>query len=68
MAKFGSGNGDWGTYAGADYDDQLWKLTPRFKSSGDVDVVWSFDNRAGSQDLTKEITITTGFSSLYQLL
>jgi hypothetical protein len=63
MAKWGKKDDDWGTYAGPDYDSQLWKLKPRFKSEGVADVLWSCDNREGSQDIAEEITITTGLKS-----
>ena len=60
MAKWGKGDGEWGTYAGQDYDDQLWKLTPRFGAAGIADVLWSVDNRKGANDFSETITITRG--------
>jgi len=65
MTKFGKSDGNWGTYTGpAVYDDQHWKVTPRFESSGLLwDTIWQIDNRQGSMPVTKEITITTGLKT-----
>ena len=60
LTKFGKDDGNWGTYDGADYDDQIWKLTPRFKAEVKDVILWSCDNREGSQDFSEEITVTTG--------
>lgn len=60
MAKWGKGDGDWGTYSKADYEDQLWKLVPRFEAKFDEVVIWSCDNRQGSQPLEEEIEVTQG--------
>ncbi len=32
MAKWGKANGDWGTYSGADGNDRLWRLVPRYEA------------------------------------
>lgn len=45
ITKWGDGDDDWGTYVGPDYDDQLWKLVPRFKASASEREIWSCDNR-----------------------
>ena len=60
IAKWGKGDGDWGTYTEGFYEDQLWKLVPRFKAEIRNVTVWSVDNRQGTLDFTEEITVTTG--------
>lgn len=61
IAKWGKGDGDWGTYNGRNYDDQLWKLTPRFRAAECMEnVLWEFDNRGASRDISQEVTQTTG--------
>ena len=60
MAKWGKGDGDWGTYDGKDYDSQLWKLTPRYTSKDYTDVIWECDNRTGSQDFSEERFVRRG--------
>ncbi len=32
MAKWGKDNGAWGTYGGAEGNDQLWRLVPRYEA------------------------------------
>ena len=31
LTKWGKPDDSWGTYAGPNYPDQLWKLVPRYK-------------------------------------
>ena len=60
LAKWGKGDGDWGTYDGDIYEDQSWKLVPRFKANVSNVTIWSCDNRQGSEPFSEEITVTTG--------
>jgi hypothetical protein len=47
-------------YGGPLYEDQLWKLVPRFTVSIQTEQLFQFDNRQGSKPISKEITVTTG--------
>lgn len=60
MAKYGHEDRDVAMYSGPRYQDQLWRLVPRFEVSIRTDKVFHFDNRQGSSPVPKEITVTTG--------
>ena len=60
LAKWGKGDGDWGTYDGDIYEDQSWKLVPRFKANVSNVTIWSCDNRRGSIPFSQKIIVTTG--------
>lgn len=60
IAKWGKKDGDWGTYAGPLYEDQDWKLVPRFQADIKEVIIWSCDNREGTQDFSEKIKVTTG--------
>ena len=60
IAKYSSKDNDIGIYTGAQYPDQLWRLVPRFKANIYTDMVFHFDNRQGSTDITREVSVTTG--------
>ena len=61
LAKWGKDDDDWGTYSGSEeYDDQIWKLTPRFRANVQEIVIWEADNRKGSNDFTEVVTVTKG--------
>ncbi|CAB4005144.1 tetratricopeptide repeat 28-like [Paramuricea clavata] len=60
IAKWGKGDGEWGTYDGDLYDDQVWKLVPRFKAAISNINIWSCDNREGSVDFSEEKSVTIG--------
>ena len=60
IAKYGSRDSDVGMYDGPKYNDQLWRLVPRFKANIYTDEVFHFDNRQGSTEITREISITYG--------
>lgn len=71
LAKWGKGDGDFGTYSGANHNNQLWTLTPKYKVllPGGVadeklnwDTIFEADNRKGSKDFQKEVTVTTGLT------
>ena len=47
-------------YGGPKYPDQLWRLVPRFKANFFTDQVFHFDNRQGSNPITREVSVTTG--------
>ena len=49
LAKWGKGDGDWGTYDGDIYEDQSWKLVPRFNANVSNVTIWRCDNRQGSE-------------------
>lgn len=60
LAKYGKGDDQWGTYDRDIYEDQSWKLVPRFKANVRNETIWSCDNRQGSEPFSEEITVTTG--------
>jgi len=60
IAKYGVGNGKMAMYGGPKYPDQLWRLVPRFKANFFTDQVFHFDNRQGSNPITREVSVTTG--------
>jgi len=60
MGKYGHGDRDVAMYGGPLYEDQLWKLVPRFTVSIHTEQLFHFDNRQGSSPIPKEITVTTG--------
>ena len=63
MAKWGHNDGDWGTFAGDKYEDQLWKLVPRFDATMAFTTVWEADNRQGSQPFSQKVKVTKGFKN-----
>lgn len=52
-----------GTYTGPIYKDQDWKLVPRFEANITENVIWSHDNRQGSQNILEKVRVTTGLKS-----
>ena len=60
LAKLGFGDKEVGFYGGAKSPDQLWRLVPRFKASFFTDQVFHFDNRQGSNPITRVVSVTTG--------
>ena len=60
LTKFGVGDKEVGMYSGAKSPDQLWRLVPRFKANLFTDQVFHFDNRQGSNPITREVSVTTG--------
>ena len=60
IAKWGHENHKTGMYGKEKYPDQLWRLVPRFKANFFTDLVFHFDNRQGSTDIKREISVTTG--------
>ena len=45
LAKPGKRDDQIVMYEGPDYEDQLWKLVPRFTANAKESVIWSIDNR-----------------------
>ena len=60
MAKWGSPDTWMGTYEGPNYDDQLWKLKPRYEVKIEDVVIWSTDNRQGIKDFSESIKVIQG--------
>jgi len=60
IAKYGVEDDKMLMYSGPKYPDQLWKLVPRFKANFFTDEVFHFDNRQGSNPITREVSVTTG--------
>ena len=56
----GKADKDWGAYDGPIYEDQSWKLVPRFKPDANFVTIWSVDNLQGTTPVVREISVTTG--------
>ena len=61
LGKTGNDDGDMVVFNGAEADDQLWELEPRFSTSLDCKVLWGYDNREGSTPITEQLHVTKGF-------
>lgn len=64
IAKYGRGNDQVVMYSGRLYEDQLWKLVPRFEARIATKEVFHFDNRQGSRSIQRQISVTTGIKRL----
>ena len=45
LAKWGKGDRDFGSYAGPNCNNQLWKLEPRYRAQGAEKLVWDTTNK-----------------------
>ena len=60
FSKWGSGNGDWGTYKDVNAKNQFWLLKPRFNATVSQSQIWGVDNRQGSKAFVEKKVVTQG--------
>ena len=61
FTKWGSGDGDWGTYKDVgNWPNQFWLLKPRFNAKVAQSQIWGMDNRQGSLPFVEKKVVTQG--------
>jgi len=60
ITKHGRGDGEVSMNPGPNYPDQLWRLVPRFGANLFTKEVFHFDNRQGTNSITREVSVTHG--------